>query len=111
MYYSSTIIIHTSRPTFGDGTTNFTQGGVDLIQAQNVDPTDQYRHIKGPEGFYGWMGFGGSVFQVIVSLNIVKYVNWYIICSFIITEILSIYSPENQHVCQKDLDYITLFCR
>jgi len=52
------------RPTFSIATTNFTQGGVDLIQPQDaVQSNPNHKAIRGPEGFYGWMGFGGSVFQ------------------------------------------------
>ena len=44
-------------------TTSFTQGGINLIQPQE---TEDHAHptVPGVEGFYGWMGFGGSIFQV-----------------------------------------------
>jgi CubicO group peptidase (beta-lactamase class C family) len=48
----------------GFGTTNFTQGGVNLFTEVNAKSTGLDRAFNvGREGFYGWMGFGGSIFQ------------------------------------------------
>ena len=45
-------------------TTRFTQGGVDSFTACNTDSTQAERAFnEGREGFYGWMGLGGSIFQ------------------------------------------------
>jgi CubicO group peptidase (beta-lactamase class C family) len=45
-------------------TTRFTQGGVDSFTACNPRSTSAERALnEGREGFYGWMGFGGSIFQ------------------------------------------------
>lgn len=68
-------------------TTNFTQGGVALF----TEPTQKSTKIDkglnaGREGFYGWMGLGGSIFQwhpqykigfgyVPTSLNVLDLVN------------------------------------
>jgi hypothetical protein len=48
----------------GFGTTTFTQGGV--AHFDEVSPRSSKRERSfngGREGFYGWMGLGGSVFQ------------------------------------------------
>ena len=57
-----------TRPTFFNITTSFTQGGVDLAQATPADKKDNYKPLPGTEGFYGWMGYGGSVFQVNIHI-------------------------------------------
>ena len=45
-------------------TTRFTQGGVDCFTPCTLDSTQAERDFnEGREGFYGWMGFGGSIFQ------------------------------------------------
>ncbi len=45
------------------GKASFTQGGVALFGSQTVD-SDLGRALnKGREGFYGWLGLGGSIFQ------------------------------------------------
>lgn len=42
----------------------FTQGGVDFFQYSSACISSLDRHIvSGREGFYGWMGLGGSIFQ------------------------------------------------
>ena len=44
--------------------TRFTQGGVDRFQPCGPDsPLMERAFSKGREGFFGWMGFGGSIFQ------------------------------------------------
>ncbi len=44
--------------------TRFTQGGVDRYTPCNADATRLERDFnQGREGFVGWMGFGGSIFQ------------------------------------------------
>ena len=48
----------------GFGVTNFTQGGVNLFTDVGAKSTGLERAFNvGREGFYGWMGFGGSIFQ------------------------------------------------
>jgi hypothetical protein len=48
----------------GFGVTNFTQGGVNLFTEVGAKSTGLDRAFNvGREGFYGWMGFGGSIFQ------------------------------------------------
>ena len=42
---------------FGDITCNFTQGGVNKFEEPNKSVT------PGRDGYYGWLGYGGSVFQ------------------------------------------------
>jgi hypothetical protein len=44
--------------------TRFTQGGVDQF-LPCTDATSQFTKAlnEGREGFYGWMGLGGSIFQ------------------------------------------------
>ncbi len=45
-------------------TTRFTQGGVDCFKPCEPGSTSSERAFnEGREGFYGWMGFGGSIFQ------------------------------------------------
>ncbi len=45
-------------------TTSFTQGGVNQFSACNESSTALERAFNtGREGFYGWMGLGGSIFQ------------------------------------------------
>ncbi len=45
-------------------TTRFTQGGVDSFIACTADSSSMERDFnEGREGFYGWMGLGGSIFQ------------------------------------------------
>ncbi|MAT93575.1 MAG: esterase [Halioglobus sp.] len=45
-------------------TTRFTQGGVDSFVPCGPGSTRMERDFNtGREGFYGWMGFGGSIFQ------------------------------------------------
>ena len=45
-------------------TTRFTQGGVDQFTACGPTSTGLERDFnEGREGFYGWMGLGGSIFQ------------------------------------------------
>ncbi len=44
--------------------TRFTQGGVDSFLPATSDSTYMERDFnEGREGFYGWMGLGGSIFQ------------------------------------------------
>lgn len=48
----------------GFGTTNFTQGGVNLFTEANLDSSRLFKDFNvGREGFVGWMGLGGSIFQ------------------------------------------------
>ena len=48
----------------GFGVTHFTQGGVNLFTESRAKSTRLDRAFNvGREGFYGWMGFGGSIFQ------------------------------------------------
>jgi CubicO group peptidase (beta-lactamase class C family) len=52
-------------------TTRFTQGGVDCFTPCTPDSTQAERDFnEGREGFYGWMGFGGSIFQWHPGLDI-----------------------------------------
>ena len=46
---------------FGAFSTNFTQGGVNLYSDPILVP--EGAGLKGRDGFVGWMGFGGSIFQ------------------------------------------------
>ena len=46
-------------PIFGIIPTNFTQGGVNKFEEEG-----------GRDGYYGWFGYGGSVFQWHPDLNI-----------------------------------------
>lgn len=48
----------------GFGSTHFTQGGVNLFTETGPKSTRLERAFSvGREGFYGWMGLGGSIFQ------------------------------------------------
>jgi CubicO group peptidase (beta-lactamase class C family) len=52
-------------------TTRFTQGGVDCFAPCTPESTQAERDFnEGREGFYGWMGFGGSIFQWHPELDI-----------------------------------------
>lgn len=52
------------RKEMGLMTTDFTQGGVNSFSTPNGQSTGLERAFnQGREGFYGWMGLGGSVFQ------------------------------------------------
>jgi CubicO group peptidase (beta-lactamase class C family) len=45
-------------------TTRFTQGGVDCFKPCTAQSSRAERDFnEGREGFYGWMGLGGSIFQ------------------------------------------------
>lgn len=67
--------------------TDFTQGGVDFFTAPTASSTAlEAAFNSGREGFYGWMGLGGSIFQwhpehkigfgyVPTSLNVLDLVN------------------------------------
>ena len=51
--------------------TRFTQGGVDCFTPCTPDSTQVERDFnEGREGFYGWMGLGGSIFQWHPELDI-----------------------------------------
>ncbi|WP_159819289.1 serine hydrolase domain-containing protein [Colwellia sp. 20A7] len=51
--------------------TRFTQGGIDSFTTCTPDSTHSERALnQGREGFYGWMGFGGSIFQWHPELDI-----------------------------------------
>ncbi|MFT5482448.1 MAG: CubicO group peptidase (beta-lactamase class C family) [Halieaceae bacterium] len=51
--------------------TSFTQGGVAWFADCNVNSTKLEREFnQGREGFYGWMGLGGSIFQWHPKLDI-----------------------------------------
>lgn len=68
-------------------TTTFTQGGLATFPAPKSSDTPIDRGLnEGREGFYGWMGLGGSIFQwhperkigfayVPTSLNVLDFVN------------------------------------
>jgi len=48
----------------GNVTTHFTQGGLNLFTMTRSDNNAPDRALnQGREGFYGWMGLGGSIFQ------------------------------------------------
>ena len=48
----------------GAVTTHFTQGGLNYFSMEGADNNSVDRGMhKGREGFYGWMGAGGSIFQ------------------------------------------------
>ena len=52
-------------------TTRFTQGGVDSFTACGPGSTQAEKDFnEGREGFYGWMGLGGSIFQWHPGLDI-----------------------------------------
>jgi CubicO group peptidase (beta-lactamase class C family) len=71
----------------GFAITRFTQGGVALFSAVSQNSTKVEKALNtGREGFYGWMGLGGSLFQwhpqykigfgyVPTSLNVLDLVN------------------------------------
>jgi CubicO group peptidase (beta-lactamase class C family) len=71
----------------GIGSTTFTQGGVASYSRQARNSTHLAKASNnGREGFYGWMGLGGSIFQwhpeheigfgyVPTSLNVLDFVN------------------------------------
>ena len=49
----------------------FTQGGVNQFTKCDEDSTKlEHEFNDGREGFYGWMGFGGSIFQWHPKLDI-----------------------------------------
>lgn len=51
--------------------TRFTQGGVDSFTPPTAQSTQAERDFnEGREGFYGWMGLGGSIFQWHPGLDI-----------------------------------------
>jgi hypothetical protein len=71
----------------GRSNTTFTQGGVANFSKPS-EPSTQFERAfnTGREGFYGWMGLGGSIFQwhpqynigfgyVPTSLNVLDIVN------------------------------------
>jgi CubicO group peptidase (beta-lactamase class C family) len=78
---------HPLAADMGFATTTFTQGGVALFTEPNPKSTRIERALNaGREGFYGWMGLGGSLFQwhpqykigfgyVPTSLNVLDLVN------------------------------------
>lgn len=47
----------------GFGPTTFTQGGVNLFSTDASSNARTRSFNEGREGFYGWMGLGGSIFQ------------------------------------------------
>ncbi|MDG2303948.1 MAG: hypothetical protein P8R42_04695 [Candidatus Binatia bacterium] len=48
----------------GFNRTNFTQGGVNLFRETSGSRKGLHEAFNaGREGFYGWMGLGGSIFQ------------------------------------------------
>lgn len=48
----------------GNVSTHFTQGGLNLFTMNGSDNSAPDRALnQGREGFYGWMGLGGSIFQ------------------------------------------------
>lgn len=52
------------RAPMGFGTTHFTQGGVNRFVETDANSSSLDRAFNvGREGFYGWMGLGGSIFQ------------------------------------------------
>ncbi len=71
----------------GFGTTTFTQGGVAKFPETSPQSTKMSRAFnEGRQGFYGWMGLGGSIFQwhpehkigfgyVPTSLNVIDIMN------------------------------------
>ena len=55
---------HPVEANMGFGDTNFTQGGVALFRRSPGGASALDRALNdGREGFYGWMGLGGSIFQ------------------------------------------------
>ncbi len=75
------------RKDMGFATTTFTQGGVAKFAATGPQTSiSEHRLNAGREGFYGWMGLGGSIFQwhpqhqigfgyVPTSLNVLDFLN------------------------------------
>ena len=53
---------------FGQMPTIFTQGGLNIFKDPEI--TTENSELLGRDGFVGWMGFGGSVFQWHPTLNI-----------------------------------------
>ena len=52
------------RSEMGFSTTHFTQGGINLFVETHARSSSLDRAFNvGREGFYGWMGLGGSIFQ------------------------------------------------
>jgi len=48
----------------GDVRSRFTKGGVNCFNAfENMNPLESHGMYKNRDGYYGWFGFGGSVFQ------------------------------------------------
>ncbi len=78
---------HPVKADMGFVTTSFTQGGVNLFTEEDQQSTALERAANaGREGFYGWLGLGGSIFQwhpqykigfgyVPTSLNVLDLVN------------------------------------
>ena len=78
---------HPREADMGFAITRFTQGGVALFSAVSQNSTKVEKALNtGREGFYGWMGLGGSLFQwhpqykigfgyVPTSLNVLDLVN------------------------------------
>lgn len=55
---------HPLRGSMGFSESNFTQGGVNFFKYQGPEASEIDRAFNnGRVGFYGWMGFGGSIFQ------------------------------------------------
>ena len=55
---------HPIQSDMGFSQTNFTQGGINLFTAPAAGWTQLDDDLNsGREGFYGWMGLGGSIFQ------------------------------------------------
>ena len=78
---------HPLEAEMGFGSTHFTQGGVNLFVESGGRSNGMHRAFNsGREGFYGWMGLGGSLFQwhpeheigfgyVPTSLHVIDFVN------------------------------------
>ena len=78
---------HPLEAEMGFGSTHFTQGGVNLFVESGDRSNEMHRAFNsGREGFYGWMGLGGSLFQwhpgheigfgyVPTSLHVIDFVN------------------------------------
>ena len=55
---------HPLKASMGFSDSNFTQGGVNFFTHQGPEASEIDRSFNhGRVGFYGWMGFGGSIFQ------------------------------------------------
>ncbi len=55
---------HPLKASMGFSDSNFTQGGVNLFTHQSPEASEiDQAFNNGRVGFYGWMGFGGSIFQ------------------------------------------------